>query len=188
MKYKYKRKYIIKICEYCKKKYSGREDLKLQRFCSIKCKSKAIKRKKTYLICKQCNKKFYGGSLKRKFCSKQCYYNSKKGIYPKCLKNSISHEQRVIMGINSTIKQGKSKKPTKPEQQLYNALDEMCISYEKQKPLENITICDAFIKTLNTVIYVDGEYWHSLPNVKARDKRITKELLAKGYKVIRYTV
>ena len=83
------------------------------------------------------------------------------------------------------ILQGRKKGFTKPEINLYEVLDNMAIPYKKQVPLENMTIADAFIPFSKTVIYVDGEYWHSLPKVKERDQRITNNLKYKGYNVIR---
>ena len=178
-------------CAYCGKLFKDfRYKIKRgKRFCSTECGQLGKrKRKRTYLVCKYCGKGFYPGNLKRKFCSKECAAKFRRGVYPECLRNSISEEKRREMGINSQIKQGKNKKPNRYEQELYDVLDQMLIIYEKQKPLEKITIADAFIPDTKTVIYVDGKYWHSLPKVKERDKRITETLKKKGYKVIRYTV
>jgi len=58
------------------------------------------------------------------------------------------------------------------------------IKYEKQLPLEGITIVDFFIEP-NVCLYADGNYWHGLEIVKKRDKQIDAKLEKYGYRVIR---
>ncbi|MCH7605423.1 DUF559 domain-containing protein [Patescibacteria group bacterium] len=38
----------------------------------------------------------------------------------------------------------------------------------------------------NIAIYADGDYWHNIPDVKERDKRINKNLVQRGYIVLRF--
>lgn len=45
--------------------------------------------------------------------------------------------------------------------------------------------CDIFIPSLNLVIECDGEYWHKYPTGKEIDHVRTKELIEKGFKVLR---
>lgn len=73
---------------------------------------------------------------------------------------------------------------TNIEKKLYNQLDIMDITYIKQHSI-GYYIVDAYIPALNTVIEVDGEYWHSLDRVVVKDKRENTYLTTRGYNLIR---
>lgn len=72
------------ICKCCGKKFTQPKGVKLKIFCSNKCrfkyrrlqnKGKSVK-SNFEVECLYCHKKFYSyKSLKRKFCSRQCYDN-----------------------------------------------------------------------------------------------------------------
>jgi len=38
----------------------------------------------------------------------------------------------------------------------------------------------------NICIFADGDYWHNRPEAIERDKLVNKELINKGYKVLRF--
>lgn len=57
------------------------------------------------------------------------------------------------------------------------------IKYEKQKQLLCLTLVDFFVEP-NICIYVDGDYWHSLPKIRQRDGIIRKTLRDNGYRTI----
>jgi len=63
-------------------------------------------------------------------------------------------------------------------------LETQQITYTKQIPLLGITIVDFFVEP-NVCLYADGDYWHNLPKVKARDRWINWQLKENDYKVIR---
>jgi len=81
---------------------------------------------------------------------------------------------------------------------LYDALEAAGIDFERQAAVPAInTIPDALIGQL--AIYCDGDYWHCKPNsrfdedpeewqlaVREKDARITAELQAAGYTVLRF--
>lgn len=71
---------------------------------------------------------------------------------------------------------------TKPEKIIQFNLSARNIPYKK-----HVTIIgqpDIFIKP-NYCIFIDGDYWHSIPKVKGRDTYINRELRKHDYKVIR---
>lgn len=77
---------------------------------------------------------------------------------------------------------------TKPELQMEKILQDLNISYIRQKPIRNIShryCCDFFIES-NLIIEVDGKYWHNYPEHNPLDLIRDKELLEKGYKVFRF--
>lgn len=49
-----------------------------------------------------------------------------------------------------------------------------------------ITLIDIAFPEKKIAIYIDGDYWHNLPNYKIRDLKINKFLVENGWKVIRF--
>lgn len=67
-------------------------------------------------------------------------------------------------------------------------LDSLKIEYFQHKYISEITHayqCDIFIPSKNLVIECDGDYWHKYPTGNDIDHVRTKELLEKGFKVLR---
>jgi len=75
-------------------------------------------------------------------------------------------------------------KTTKPEQRLYDLLEQWGVGFEAQKYIGSYCV-DAFVPP-NIIIEVDGEYWHNHPHGKPTDAKRDLELEGKGYKVCRY--
>ena len=72
------------------------------------------------------------------------------------------------------------------EQKLRLSLIKYKIAFERHKSISFLrTIPDFYIEP-NIAIYADGKYWHSLPDVKKRDKRIFKDLTENHYHVFRF--
>jgi len=63
-------------------------------------------------------------------------------------------------------------------------LDQLRIPYKTHKAVMGVTQPDFFIEP-NICIYCDGNYWHKLPNIAEKDKKINEILKFAGYKVIR---
>lgn len=83
---------------------------------------------------------------------------------------------------------------TKPELMFAALLDELSIEFEKQFLIQFGKIgvnrfrhCYDFkIKHLDVLIEIDGDYWHSLPEIIERDKICESVASEKGYKVLRF--
>lgn len=73
-------------------------------------------------------------------------------------------------------------KDTKPERILQNALRAEGIKFETHKAI--LGQPDIFIEP-NICIFVDGDYWHSLPYKQQRDIFVTENLEKENYIVIR---
>lgn len=58
--------------------------------------------------------------------------------------------------------------------------------YQEQAPLCNATVADFLLPQTNTVIFCDGDYWHSLPGKAEHDAKCTAILEASGYTVYRF--
>jgi very-short-patch-repair endonuclease len=59
------------------------------------------------------------------------------------------------------------------------------IAFQKQVPLCGVALADFYIPEFNIVIEADGDYWHSLPNRKARDEARDATLKENGITVVR---
>ena len=74
------------------------------------------------------------------------------------------------------------------EIKIQNFLKELNIEFfthQYRKEIEHGYQCDIFIPSMNLVIECDGNYWHSYPTGREIDHIRTKELLEKGFKVLR---
>jgi len=79
-------------------------------------------------------------------------------------------------------------KDTKIEVKIQMFLKELCYEFFTHQYMKNIEHgyqCDILIQALNLVIECDGDYWHKYPIGKDIDHIRTKELIEKGFKVLR---
>lgn len=159
-------------CKYCRKKFEiYPSQVKTRKYCSLNCKSKAINPSGR-------NSHFWkGGKLKKrcKTCNKDYY------VFP-CLKDSEFCSTRCsTMWNNAYI----HTKRTNLEKIVKNILERLSIDFDEQIIIEDICISDFFISSKQLIIFVDGEYWHSLPKAQKRDKKQNALLRKRGYDFIR---
>lgn len=76
-------------------------------------------------------------------------------------------------------------KDTYIERKIEDELIRRNIPYTKQVPLLGITIVD-FLLPHNTIIYCDGDYWHSKKVNKGKDIAQDTVLFFKNYKIFRF--
>ena len=157
--------------------------------------------------CPVCNKQFKVSkpSSKTRFCSRTCGYKQRRGASAKNWNPDIPiYTCRVcgneFRGNAVTVKRfccsytcnniwkltHQRNKGTNIENIMKDALESHGINYLEQQNLCNTTVVDFFIPTLNTAIFCDGDYWHSLPGKKEHDMKKTKVLIEKGYRVKRF--
>lgn len=76
---------------------------------------------------------------------------------------------------------------TSIEIKIQNLLRELEIDFKvcKHMNIEHAYFCDIFIPEFNCVIECDGDYWHNYPVGNSIDHIRTKELMDKGFKVLR---
>lgn len=163
---------IKRICPICKKVFYVRPSVVKRGqgiYCSLKCTHIAQKKPKYPRVkrkCIVCGKIF---EVKRsvlkykncgKFCSKNCH--------------AIWHNINVMKSEETWI-----------EREVEQILKQLNVKFEKQKPLENVSKVDFYLPNYKLIIYIDGNYWHSLPKVKIRDFLQNRTLLQKGYNILR---
>jgi very-short-patch-repair endonuclease len=77
-------------------------------------------------------------------------------------------------------------KETSIEKIIKEKLIENNISFKQQEPIETISVVDFYLPTYKTVIYCDGDYWHSSEGTRAKDDLQSEALTQHGYKVFRF--
>ena len=141
---------------------------------------------------------------KTKFCSQRCYWTALKGrpvkteptkrvekkceICPTHFTSYISQKRRFCgpscRGVYAASRSKKS--DTSIERIIESVLVELKIDFTKQHQLPN-SLPDFFVPAYRLAIYADGDYWHSLPQNKARDTYVNRKLPALGYTVLRFS-
>jgi very-short-patch-repair endonuclease/endogenous inhibitor of DNA gyrase (YacG/DUF329 family) len=204
------KKSVKMTCSYCGKKFEVRESLaKSRKFCSRECASLA-RRKKVKMVCSACGREFEADEwLVRKgygkFCSRECwkrYLNSEEG---KAMRSKITSalwqdeefRQKVTRVWQDPefkaefIKRAVEAREVRPTQ-LERVVDELL---QSSFPGEWVYVGDGkvtvegfipdFVHRENKwIIEVNGDYWHSLPENRKRDKVKTKVYVENGYKVL----
>jgi len=122
-------------------------------------------------------------------------------------KRTIEQRKRISNGLKGKLKTEEHKKKmsmahikymqnnpekckmfnTSIEIKIQNFLKELKIEYftHQYMKIEHGYQCDILIPSMNLVIECDGDYWHKYPIGLERDHIRTKELLEKGFKVLR---
>ncbi len=78
-------------------------------------------------------------------------------------------------------------KDTTIEVKIQNFLKQLSIEFftHQYMKIEHGYQCDVLIPSMNLVIECDGDYWHKYPTGRDIDHLRTKELIEKGFKVLR---
>lgn len=134
---------------------------------------------------KENNAKFWlGKNRSKKTKEKISETLKKKGIrpprwwkeYPEEIKNKILKKMLNLGNKNTLL-----------EQKIEKELKRRNIKFLSQYALCGITIADFYLPQNRTVIYCDGEYWHSRPERKNRDINQDFILSFNGYNIYRFT-
>lgn len=70
------------------------------------------------------------------------------------------------------------------EKAVKGVLDVLGVDYVFQYPVAGF-VADFYVPSRNLILECDGEYWHALPKMRARDERHDAKLVALGYRVAR---
>ena len=183
------------------KKYKTRMPIK---YCSRNCyyKGKVVQQKRICKVCgkefhaKRClvkNKKYKGGI----YCSLNCMHKgSKTGFVKQCEicgkpfrttpYNVKRQGGRFCSWKCSRAWINKNKARTKIENLIDKELQKNSLDFTSQCHGFSFTVPDFYIPKWEIVIYCDGEYWHSRPEIKKRDNTQDLILGLNGYKVFRF--
>lgn len=165
-------KYIVKSCEECGSTF--RTLYRVERggygkFCSMKCGNIAKGRARTAkgknliklpcFICKRSIERYPSRVARYNVCSDSC---------------------RVLMLM-------RNKGRTDIEIKMADMLTELSVEFTEQVPMYDRWVADFVVEDSKLVIFCDGLYWHSRPEVIAKDKGQTNYLIKSGWKVLRFT-
>lgn len=98
--------------------------------------------------------------------------------------NSFSEEKKHKITFNSVKAMHKKKKDTTIELMIKDVIEKNNFKYEREKSIGKYR-CDFYLPEYNLIVECDGDYWHSLPEVAARDIKKDHFLTEKGYKIAR---
>ncbi|MCX6767435.1 MAG: DUF559 domain-containing protein [Candidatus Micrarchaeota archaeon] len=95
---------------------------------------------------------------------------------------SASHRKNIILSISKRL----IGKDTSIERLIEEELAAREIGHYKQYPVASICVADKAFPDEKIAVFCDGDYWHSLPKWKERDKRINQQLRKRGWTVLRF--
>jgi len=72
------------------------------------------------------------------------------------------------------------------EIKLQQLLDALRIPYRKQERIADITVADLYLPDHDLYIFCDGNYWHSMPQMRKKDERQNRLMKRAGIKFIRF--
>lgn len=115
-------------------------------------------------------------------------YGAENPTQNKEIQKKIKKTLQERYGVNCGFKCGEKVNTSKGERELFNFVCQLCsdaIANDRNiiSPLE----LDIYIPSLSIGIEYDGDYWHSLPNMKKRDNLKTKICKEHNIKLIRVT-
>ena len=102
------------------------------------------------------------------------------------MKWSEEHKENLRQKAISQLEKQRIFCDTKPERLFENQLLFNNIIYIKQYPTGK-GLCDFYLPETNTIIEIDGIYWHSFPKRKERDERNNIFWRQNDYTVYRFT-
>lgn len=195
---------VTKVCSRCGVEFLVKPSaVKNRKYCSLACYRPPVMR-----TCERCGKEYVAPPSQRlKYCSQGCYLATKKARANKyfcvdcdktigrrakrCRSCSAKHrwasaefrkKWAIIQAKRfSKMHQGKKIPPTNIEQIVIDILDGFdAIHYSQYCPYGCRYIFDEFIPP-NTLLEINGTYWHSLPKMKLRDQRKASWARNQGY-------
>lgn len=177
---------IEKKCEICNLSFETTR--RTAKFCSTSCYSKKRKETNVLCICNNCKKDFWVSKYRYnlglvKYCTIKCRNTSDDWINSNRIKN-INQLHKV--GLNKLELMGR------------DLLNNLNIKFTEQTLICDKFVVDVFIPEKNVVIQWDGDYWHGHPSTLKngkpnelqrknieKDKRVNKQLIENGFKVLR---
>jgi very-short-patch-repair endonuclease len=147
--------------------------------------------------CIDCNKKIYPNSKRCIIChnkNREITDEHKKNTSLSAINNKNygfrgkKHSKKTIEKIKLfRAKQKIPFKDSKIELKIQRLLKNLKINFEKHHFLDikHSYLCDILIPSMNLVIECDGDYWHNYPIGSDIDHIRNKEIIKKGYKLLR---
>jgi len=207
-----RRRRITKVCEGCGKAYERRpcEDKRdAARFCSSACYWASLEQFQT---CEMCKKPFHANN-RRRFCGRACagLHRQRRIEFtcPVCDRTRIDpicklktrkqmYCSLTCAGIDRVRQLNESWKETSIETETYQALRDLGIHFLPQCKI-GPWLADAFVPSMNLIIEVLGDYFHTNPKIygtdallsapqlrnQPRDRRKFDYYHARGYRVIK---
>lgn len=113
-------------------------------------------------------------------------YINKTGMCFDCYSKTEYRKINCVRGgISSIIKLHNKNGPNNLEKIVYDELKRRGIIFETERKINNKFVVDVYIPKSNTIIEIDGKYWHGLENIVIKDKSENAYLTKCGFNLIR---
>lgn len=147
-------------------------------------------------VCLNCNIEYFTRYTKVTDKSKYCSINCKREYWKN---NIIVTDEFKLAKLEGNLKHRFEGKETLPEKIVREYLDDNNIKFHKEYLFFNKYIVDYYLPETNTIIEVNGDYWHGNPEVYGmgkkelnnnqilqieKDNNRRKEFIIKGYRFI----
>jgi len=188
---------LKKKCLSCEKEFLTwpcRINIGKGKFCSRKCKTNTSKNIhpwnfKTHGFYSEEYRKKLSDSKIEMFKKDKIYRNKLSDFQKKLFKKRGKEYYRKI-GLTGVRNQQNSKEPTSIEKIVYDFLLSKGIIFEKQRLVNGKFLVDVYIPSTNTIIEVDGCYWHGCKicgflKRNKKDKAENAYLIKCGYNLLR---
>lgn len=161
------------------------------RFCSKQCKDSWLPMNKPTHICTYCGSSFtskFGHKRRTQHCSRECYQAERCALADKitcehCGKEFINPgNPNPRFCSRSCFWQHRG--PTSIETAVANLLIALGTDFAREFPLSGYEF-DFIVPSVRLLIECDGDYWHSFPEAKNRDRIKTNSAIKQGYRVLR---
>lgn len=103
-------------------------------------------------------------------------------VITKKLWENEDYREKVLVGLSGSF----DGRETSIEKIVRELLESLGVTFECQKVIDRC-IVDFYFPNEKRIIETDGDYWHSIPEVKARDERKDAYLKKYGYEILRLT-
>src|SRR5487761_1191337 len=172
-----------KICPICGKTFTTSPSVRNQIYCSNACKHMRT----IYVTCKRCDKIFRQKRSDNTYCSEECRRPTITQTCRQCGKTfRIRPTEQGDRFFCSPRCYRCFTGETEPEKNARMCLETLGIPYSQEHLINGWRYpVDFLLTSLNTVLEIDGVYWHNRPDVVRRDARKTLFLQSRGYTVIR---
>jgi very-short-patch-repair endonuclease len=197
--WKYRQRREKRICQVCGKEFEALECAVKKgggKFCSKECE-RLGKQKRVKRICQVCGKEFEALECvvkkgRGKLCSKECFrkymegeeYKGKLSRKMKDLWRTLEYREKTVKNMMANV----GLKPNRLEKMFCDLLQSYFLGEWRYVGDGKIFIAgfvpDFIHKQEKWVIELNGDYWHSFPEAREKDKRKKKEYEKYGYKVL----
>lgn len=178
-------RHVEVACVMCGKMFDTYTSDTRQRFyCSRECHDRDTQNGPR--TCQRCGV-IYWGNPRSNYCSEACYRPPQTATCLTCGKEwRVTPTQAVTARFCSPQCYRRYTGETEPEAGARKCLEQMGVAFVQEYAVPGWRYpADFYLPDHNTILEIDGVYWHGTPKARAQDARKTLRLQRLGYRVVR---